>query len=366
MSRSTRRASRALAIVLILTLAAGIFITAQKIKASRAGAASPLDKPQLLDQTPSQKLADTALRTDPPQQKEPTLQPLLSTTQTPTIQPIAEPIPQPVAVAFAAPPPAPTYTLTGNPLADGRARLDDADPIAARKILNDAFISGRLSEPDAAAAKTLLAKISQDVTFCRKAFKDDPTAAMYALQAGDELRKVAAANAITWELLCRVNSIANPKKVRAGQTLKLIKGPFHAVITKSRFTMDIYLGSPGEAGSIYVTTFPVGLGKDDSTPAGTWQVEPHKKLKKPTYYGPRGEGVIAAGDPKNPLGDFWIGISGIDGQAIGKTSYGIHGTIEPDSIGKEVSMGCIRMRNDDIALVFEMLVEGKSKVIVKD
>ena len=57
---------------------------------------------------------------------------------------------------------------------------------------------------------------------------------------------------------------------------------------------DTLLGSPGESGSMYITSFNVGLGKDDSTPTGTWQVEPHKKIKNPTYFSPRGEGVIEA------------------------------------------------------------------------
>ena len=117
---------------------------------------------------------------------------------------------------------------------------------------------------------------------------------------------------------------------------------------------------------MYVTTFQVGLGKDDSTPTGVWMVEMHKKIKNPTYFSPRGEGVIDADDPKNPLGEFWIGLTGIDGHAVGKASYGIHGTIDPNSIGKQESMGCIRMRNEDVARVFELLVEGKSQVVVKE
>jgi lipoprotein-anchoring transpeptidase ErfK/SrfK len=76
--------------------------------------------------------------------------------------------------------------------------------------------------------------------------------------------------------------------------------------------------------------------------------------------------VIEADDPANPLGEFWIGLTGIDGHAVGKESYGIHGTIEPDSIGKQASMGCIRMGADDITMVFELLVEGKSTVIVRE
>jgi lipoprotein-anchoring transpeptidase ErfK/SrfK len=129
--------------------------------------------------------------------------------------------------------------------------------------------------------------------------------------------------------------------------------------------MDLYLGAPGGEGSLYVCTFPVGLGQDDSTPAGKWMIEAGKKLIHPTYYDPHGGRVIEANDPTNPLGEYWLGLAGLEGQAVGKTSYGIHGTIEPDSIGKMASAGCIRMRNDDVAMVYDMLIEGKSTVIVK-
>ena len=115
---------------------------------------------------------------------------------------------------------------------------------------------------------------------------------------------------------------------------------------------------------MYITTYGVGLGKDDSTPTGSWMIK--DKVTHPTYYSPRGEGVINADDPKNPLGPYWLGLTGTDGHAVGKASYGIHGTIDPDSIGKMASMGCIRLHNEDIAMVYELLVEGKSTVLVKD
>jgi lipoprotein-anchoring transpeptidase ErfK/SrfK len=131
--------------------------------------------------------------------------------------------------------------------------------------------------------------------------------------------------------------------------------------------MDLYVGgAPGEKGSMFVMTYSVGLGKDDSTPTGVWMVEPHKKIKNPVYYSPRGEGVIDADDPKNPLGERWVGLTGIDGHAIGKASYGIHGTIDESSIGKQQSMGCIRMKNADVEVLFDLLVEGKSIVVVRD
>ena len=157
------------------------------------------------------------------------------------------------------------------------------------------------------------------------------------------------------------------QRVRAGQPLKAIKGPFHAVVTKSAFRMDLYLGGlPGEANCHLRHQLPRRPGprrldadRPVDGPART------TSCASPKYYSPRGEGVFAADDPKNPLGGYWIGLKGEDGNAVGKNSYGIHGTIEPDSIGKQASMGCIRLRHDDIELVFELLVEVKSKVLIQ-
>src|SRR4029453_10517835 len=129
------------------------------------------------------------------------------------------------------------------------------------------------------------------------------------------------------------NGLADARRLRAGSTIKVLKGPFHAVVNKSSFRLDLYLGGlPGSGADVmYVTSYPVGLGKDNSTPVGKWQVEADRKVKNPVYYSPRGEGEIAADDPKNPLGEFWIGLAGLEGEAVGKESYGIHGTLEAET-----------------------------------
>ncbi|MCA9256145.1 MAG: murein L,D-transpeptidase [Phycisphaerales bacterium] len=54
--------------------------------------------------------------------------------------------------------------------------------------------------------------------------------------------------------------------------------------------------------------------------------------------------------PRNPVGLCWIDLS-IDG-------YGIHGTPEPEMIGKTGSHGCIRMTNWDILRLAEMVRPG--------
>jgi len=59
--------------------------------------------------------------------------------------------------------------------------------------------------------------------------------------------------------------------------------------------------------------------------------------------------VIRHDDPENPLGEHWIDIG---------DSFGIHGTNEPDSIGKAESKGCIRMKNEEVAELYDFLVVG--------
>ena len=50
------------------------------------------------------------------------------------------------------------------------------------------------------------------------------------------------------------------------------------------------------------------------------------------------------------------------GEAAALEGYGIHGTIDPGSIGKSMSMGCVRLGDADVALVYELLGEGSSVV----
>jgi lipoprotein-anchoring transpeptidase ErfK/SrfK len=66
----------------------------------------------------------------------------------------------------------------------------------------------------------------------------------------------------------------------------------------------------------------------------------------------------------NPIGERWIGLEGV-GDAAGYAGYGLHGTIEPSSIGREMSMGCVRMRDADIELVYELLGEQVSVVRIE-
>jgi LysM repeat protein len=257
-----------------------------------------------------------------------------------------------------------SMTLSAQPLVDAKARIDAGDLLAARDILEAALQSGKLSPADVHADKLMLNQVNDVVVFSSRRFPQDQFGGSMTVPPGGVLARIASSHDVTPELLMRMNGITNPRRLRAGQTLKIVSGPFNAIVYKRAFTLEIWLGEPNGKASQYITSFPVGLGKDDSTPTGTWAIE--NKLKNPAYYSPRGQGVVEADDPKNPLGEYWLGLTGTDGQAVGKESYGIHGTIDPSSIGKQDSMGCIRLTNENVERVYELLVQGKSTVTVAE
>ena len=354
------RISRGLIGLLAVVVVLGLVFYVNNVRKSSASEQNSPPGGTVGAPAPTAQPGNTSRATTP----KPTEPPKVTVNQVP-----ANPATRPARTQTAGLPASAGSSSSGNYLTtlnEATQKKNGGDLLGARSVLNDALVSGRLSPSDSDAAKRMLAEINQTVVFSPKLASGDAFASSYTVKSGELLRSIADRFDVPWELLARLNNMPDPRKLRAGQSLKVVTGPFHAVVSKRRYTMDVYLGSPGERGSLYVRSFDVGLGADDSTPTGSWIVETHKKIKNPTYFSPRGEGVIAADDPKNPLGERWIGLTGIDGQAVGKQSYGIHGTIEPDSIGKQASMGCIRMRNEDVELMFDMMTEGKSVVVVRD
>ncbi|MNP18947.1 putative L,D-transpeptidase YkuD [compost metagenome] len=104
-----------------------------------------------------------------------------------------------------------------------------------------------------------------------------------------------------------------------------------------------------------VKEFSVATGKSPSlTPEGKFRIA--NKIKNRPYYKEK----IAGGDPRNPLGDRWIGL---DVNGTQGTTYAIHGNSNSHSIGKYVSAGCIRMYNDEIHWLFKQ-VEVDTYVVI--
>ncbi|SDY57639.1 L,D-transpeptidase catalytic domain [Evansella caseinilytica] len=107
----------------------------------------------------------------------------------------------------------------------------------------------------------------------------------------------------------------------------------------------------GEVKQIY----EVATGKDDGkTPEGEHTVI--VKAVNPYYR----KLDIQGGDENNPLGTRWIGL---DAKDTDGRIFGIHGTNDPRSIGKYVTLGCVRMKNDDAEILFDEVPLGMKVLI---
>ena len=256
--------------------------------------------------------------------------------------------------------PGATGERTKQLLTAGRRALAREDWLVAREQLNE-VLQHTVDDQDRVKIRADLTRIAEETIFSARTLGEDPLVCRYTIKAGDSLGKIAKVYHISDDLLASVNGIRNKNIIREGQTIKAIRGPFHAVVDTETFALDVYVGEGDDR--TLVKHFKVGLGEEGSTPRGMWRVK--NKLKNPTYYPPRGGRIIGADNPENPLGERWLGLEGISGEAQGQQRYGIHGTIDPQSIGKNASLGCIRLYNEDVGLLFDCLVVNHSTVEVR-
>ncbi|MGE4151595.1 MAG: L,D-transpeptidase family protein [Phycisphaerales bacterium] len=268
---------------------------------------------------------------------------------------------------------APAQEQTGSPIV--LSAMSEVDrliaqnkPVEARLVLSRAIGAPGASSAELEALRARAGSLTDRLLFSPVATPGDPMTEVYAVASGDSLVKIASVRKTNadWRLIQRVNGITDPGRLRVGQKLKLVKGPFHAVVTKSAYRLDLYAdvsdGSSAGSQRVYLKSFRVGLGENDSTPTGNFVVRPSSKLINPTWSNPRTGEFFAADNPKNPIGEHWIGLDPADEATRAHTQYGLHGTIEPESIGQQKSMGCVRLGANDIALLYELLIDKMSTV----
>lgn len=142
--------------------------------------------------------------------------------------------------------------------------------------------------------------------------------------------------------------ILAPNVARKPSEAKVVK----LVVNKSEQTLRALDGD----GKL-ISFFPASVGSEERpAPSGTLSI--HSVVENPTYhYTPKlhFQGVktqkpfTVAPGPNNPVGETWIDLG--DG-------YGIHGTPEPQNIGKTHSHGCVRLTNWDAHALGKMVHKG--------
>ena len=182
----------------------------------------------------------------------------------------------------------------------------------------------------------------------------DECSAEYVVQPKDALVKIAKKFGTTVNLIKRSNNLSSDT-IRPNQKLKINTCKFSIVVDKSQNLL--FLKKKGEV----IKTYIVSTGKDNSTPIGTFYIN-RDKLIKPTWY--KTGAIIPPDSPDNILGSRWMGLGGVDGGGAEIEGYGIHGTTEPNDLGKQITLGCVRMKNQDVEVLFDIVPVGTEVIVI--
>ena len=236
-------------------------------------------------------------------------------------------------------------------LAEADQRAEDGDLIEARSLYRELLGAGVPSD-SRADLENRLGKIQ--IQLLLQPYMT-PEKVEYVIRPGDSLDKISKKFGVTKELIQTSNGIKNPNLIRVGDRLRFIKGEFDIRVSKSRHELIVYLDDQ------FVKRYRVGTGKFDKTPVGTFEI--YDKIPEPPWWRPDGK-MIPYGHPENILGSHWMAIRST-GDTAPVRGYGIHGTTDDSSIGKDASAGCIRMHNPEVGELFTLVPIG-TRVAITD
>lgn len=206
-----------------------------------------------------------------------------------------------------------------------------------RRLIEDFPASGQISD-----WQNKITELNIKILFSPEITAESTT---YKIKSGDSLEKIAKKFGTTVELLKKSNGFSDDK-IYTGQEIKVWTAPFSLLVDKSQNMM--ILKSNEEVFKTYI----VATGEDNSTPVGIFNIV--EKLTNPTWY--RAGAVIPPDSPDNVLGTRWLGFD--------LSGYGIHGTTEPESLGKQVTQGCVRLSNADVEELYIIIPKGTEVTIV--
>lgn len=186
-----------------------------------------------------------------------------------------------------------------------------------------------------------------------------PEKKRYVIRHGDSLSRISRTQKTTVQALQRLNELSKTSSViHPGDNLYYIEGLWSIKVSKSQFTLSLYLND-----RLY-RVYKVGIGRQDRTPVGVFEIL--NKSMRPSW-SPPGREPLPYGHPDNIIGTRWMGLKPIEDTDPNIRGYGIHGTVDPDSVGTPSSAGCVRLRNEEVEELFDFIPEPtaeKTRVVI--
>ncbi|MBN2578650.1 MAG: LysM peptidoglycan-binding domain-containing protein [Pirellulales bacterium] len=219
--------------------------------------------------------------------------------------------------------------------------LDEGHLAEAHLALSKLYEEPNLPETQRRQVTELLDQLAGTVIYSRQHLLEPP----YVVRPGETLEQIAEQYQVPALLLARINGISDAEPLEPGRELKVLRGPFHAVVHLERHELTLLVEGR------YAGRFTLGVGMDCPKLEGQYTV--HEKIVAPVYRGPDGQDIPPS-DYRNPLGKYWIGLS---------PEIGLHGTNDPQNVGRDNNAGTLCLGNRDIDDLYGILSIGSRVVI---
>lgn len=208
-------------------------------------------------------------------------------------------------------------------------------PAEALEKLSAFFDDPSLSPDESTRVTQMLDYLAGTVVYSREHLLESA----YTVQPGEQLEEIAEKYHVTAPLLAKINGLAGPSNLAPGTQLKVIRGPFCALVDKSRRQLSVFL-----FGGLYAGSFAVGFGQDCPATDGQFIVL-EKKLNR-TWPGTS----LSVASPSH-----WLDLG---------NGMGLHTNEDSASLDNDQARGCIRLTPAEAADVYDILSIG-SPVIVR-
>ncbi|MEO2045786.1 MAG: LysM peptidoglycan-binding domain-containing protein [Pirellulales bacterium] len=257
--------------------------------------------------------------------------------------------------------PTPQTSLFGATRLSVQGALDRGELSQALLLLSDWYGDPSLAPEEIEEVNSLLSQLAGSVIYSTEHRLVSP----YVVKAGDHLEDIAKQYQVPWKLLAKINGIDRPNQLQPGQELKVLRGPFSALIDLDDRKMTIMLARR------YAGKFAIDIDPQVTVEEGQWKVE--QKLVTPGSLN-LGSSVSAT----TPVGQ--IASSSVAQRALRATEEQSliltklssensqiavlrgPGTVSP-GVSTEPENRVIRLSANDVENVFDILSVGSNVII---
>jgi LysM repeat protein len=225
-----------------------------------------------------------------------------------------------------------------------QAELERGELGQALLRLSDWYGDPSLTPEESKEVESLLSQLAGSVIWeGPPAHRLEPA---HVVQAGESLQTIAAKYDVPWELLAKINGVADPAALQPGQQLKVLRGKFSALVDLSERTMTLMLDRR------YAGKFAIELDPTTAIEEGQWKVDQKALTPAGGVYGQPGGATedrsLLLSNPASPTS-----------QAAVLRGPGSSDPASPQPAGR-----VIRLKSNDVNDVFDILSVG-SRVTIR-